>query len=252
MQGGDDTVYAGGGDDIVVAGAGNDSVYGGSGNDEIKGDSGNDALDGGDGNDTAVFSGNSADYVIAPSSTGYIITDANSDGSDTLTGIELAKFKDGLFSFNLDGTLNPVTTVINPNPTNNPGLAVITGIAANGQTLTAKVTDLDGVTPGTESYDWQKFDGLNWISVGSGEQYLVSAADTGTQIQVSVTYTDDKGNYENPISAPKLVVPTSNDDFTVTLLNLNAPIGASVMNPLTTGRGCDSIGCFAESSQHLC
>jgi Ca2+-binding RTX toxin-like protein len=76
----------------------------------IHGGTGNDALDGGAGNDTAVFSGKLADYQITYTATGVIVKDMNgavdgSDGTDTLTNFEHAKFSDGTIDFSSSSTL---------------------------------------------------------------------------------------------------------------------------------------------------
>jgi serralysin len=79
-----DHVALGGGDDVVTGGAGNDALDGGAGND---------ALDGGSSVDTAVFSSNASAYSITQTSTGRF-TVVGTDGTDTLTNIEYAKFDD--------------------------------------------------------------------------------------------------------------------------------------------------------------
>ena len=183
LKGGDDTCYAGAGDDIVVAGAGNDIVYGGSGADQMKGDAGNDSLDGGDNADTAVFSGASTDYSIAVLGGGFTITDSNSgpgsDGTDTVTGVEFAKFSNGLFAIGAGGVLTPVSDPGAP-PSNTPGSVVISGIGSEGKTLTAAISDPDGVS-GTVNYQWQSSDnnGASWSNIGGDSNtYTVSASYT--------------------------------------------------------------------------
>ncbi len=234
LKGGDDTVYAGAGDDIVVAGSGNDNVYGGSGADEMKGDAGDDYLDGGADSDTAVYAGNKADFAIAfDSASGkYTVAGPSSEGADILTGVEFVKFSDSLWSLDATGT---VSLVVPPSPVvipaNQPGTVFISGIAGQGQMLTATVSDVDGVPASGVTFAWQ----ANGVDLGvSGNTFVVGAAQVGQNITATADYTDLAGYSESLISTAKYISAPGNGDFTITLLNLSAPIGASVMNPLTT------------------
>ena len=241
LKGGDDTCYAGAGDDIVVAGSGIDTVFGGSGNDEIKGDSGDDNLDGGDGiSDTAVYSGASSSYTVAynPGSDNFTMTDTNtgtgSDGTDTLANFEFAKFSDGLFV--LDTTGLTFVSGPGPAPTNSPGLIFIDGVGSKGNTLTATVSDANGIF-GAINYQWQisSNNGNSWSDIGTNSNtYTISAADVGKDIQVKATYTDNGSNFESLVSAQKNILEAGNGDLVVTLMQLTGPSGASVNNPLTT------------------
>jgi len=238
LKAGDDTVYAGAGDDIVVAGSGNDTVYGGSGADQMKGDAGNDFFDGGSEIDTADYAGTAADYDITFNSTSgeYIITAKTTgsvalDGTDTLINVEFAKFSDSSWSLangtaTLVDTGTPVTPVVNQ-----VGTIFLSGIAGQGQTLTANVSDINGVPNTGVSYAWQ----ANGVDLGvTGNTFVVGAAQVGESITVTANYTDLAGYSESLISAAKTISAPGNGDFTITLLNLSAPVGASVMNPLTT------------------
>ena len=57
---------------------------------------GNDAITGGDGDDTAIYSGLKANYTITNNGDGtYSVTDnVGTDGTDTLTTMEYARFLD--------------------------------------------------------------------------------------------------------------------------------------------------------------
>ncbi|CAG1010940.1 partial Mannuronan C5-epimerase AlgE1, partial [Burkholderiales bacterium] len=239
LKGGDDICYAGAGDDIVVAGSGNDLVYGGSGADQMKGDSGNDSLDGGADADTAVYSGASTNYIVAAVGAGFTITDSNagptSEGEDTLTNVEFAKFSDGLFALG-PGGLTPVADPGVP-PANTPGSVVISGIGSAGNILTATVSDPDGVA-GAVSYQWQisSDNGSTWsdISGAVSNTYTVLASDTGMDIHAIATYVDNGAHGEAPISASKTILNADSGDLVVTLMQLTAPVGTSIINPLTT------------------
>ena len=239
LKGGDDLAYAGAGDDVIVGGAGNDTEYGGSGNDQLQGGSGNDILDGGVGNDTASFSGASTDYSIGAAGGTITVADnrigATFDGTDTLIGVEFVRFSDGLFVLAPDGGLTPAGGPVGP-PANTPGSVVITGIGAAGKSLTAAVSDPDGVG-GTISYQWQESadNGTSWSNVGTDSNtYGVTEADVGQLIQVIASYTDNGSHAEAPISAGKTIQAVGKGDLLVTLLHLDAPAGASTIDPLTT------------------
>ena len=80
--------------------AGNDTLIGGPAADYLDGGAGDDILIGGDGVDTAAYSGARRQYVVTANS-----VSGASDGSDTLSGIEIIKFVDGTLSFDPNGAL---------------------------------------------------------------------------------------------------------------------------------------------------
>ncbi|MGH8337974.1 MAG: hypothetical protein ACRETL_14385, partial [Gammaproteobacteria bacterium] len=93
LSGGDgnDTINAGAGDDIINGGAGNDILTGGTGNDLVAGDLGSDTL---------VLAGLQASYSISTVSGSVRVVDNQptvdgNDGTDTISGIEILKFKNG-------------------------------------------------------------------------------------------------------------------------------------------------------------
>ncbi len=66
----------------------------------LTGGLGNDTLDGGTGRDTATYAGTKAGYLVTRVGAGYTVTDSNTsdgdEGIDTLAGIEVLQFADGL------------------------------------------------------------------------------------------------------------------------------------------------------------
>lgn len=242
LKSGNDTCYAGAGDDIVVGGSGNDIVYGGSGNDEIEGGGGDDFIDGGDGaNDTVTYLGASGDFSVTYNSlnNSFTLADskttANAEGTDTVSNFEYAKFSNGLFTLGVNG----LTPVINPAPlpSNSPGLVTISGIGSEGKTLTAAVSDADGVSSAI-GYQWQLSvdGGFTWSNIAGANSnaYTVAASDAGKSIQVTASYTDGISKNESVVSAPKNILAANNGDLVVTLMQLTAPAGATNINPLTT------------------
>ena len=112
-------------------------------------------------------------------------------------------------------TSEPTAVVAaNPNsPANSPatGAPTISGAAYVGNTLTADtsgISDADGLTNGTFSYQWIRND---WttdadISGATGATYTLVEADEGKNIKVRVSFTDDAGNQESLTSAPTVTV----------------------------------------------
>ncbi len=238
LQAGNDIAYAGGGDDIVVAGAGKDQLFGGSDNDELKGDSGDDWLDGGADVDTAVYSGASSAYNLSYDLLSGVTTVSDTqgpEGLDSLIGVELLKFSDGLFNLN-GASLTPAGSPPPP-PSNAPGLVLLSGIAAAGHTLSANLSDPDG-TPTPISWEWQRSGdaGANWspIAAATGNTYDIQAGDANQALRAIANYIDGAGLSSNAISDAKAILATTSGDLKVTLLQLQAPIGFSEVNPLTT------------------
>ncbi|WP_428151124.1 DUF4214 domain-containing protein [Brevundimonas sp.] len=92
--GGNDILSGMGGADTLRGGTGNDTLSGGDGDDLLRGDAGNDVLDGGAGFDAALYSGVRRQYTASSTR----VTSAT-EGTDTLTGIEEARFVDGVLTF---------------------------------------------------------------------------------------------------------------------------------------------------------
>ncbi|CEK10328.1 hypothetical protein [Legionella hackeliae] len=89
------------------------------------------------------------------------------------------------------------------------GTVSITGVAQEGEILTASaaVTDQDGV--GTYTYKWYA-DGVE-ISGANGSQYTLDQINVGKEISVKVTYVDNYGATESLDSATTTAVTNIND-----------------------------------------
>ena len=97
--------------------------------------------------------------------------------------------------------------------TNTPatGAPTITGTAQVGQTLTAGTTaimDAEGLTSVSYTYQWIRVDGGTEtnISGATASTYTLVAADQGTTIKVTVSFTDDASNAETLTSAATAAV----------------------------------------------
>ena len=86
--------------DLIFGRGGADTLFGDAGDDALAGEAGDDVLLGGADTDRALFTGNRADYTLSGERTQFTITDtvALRDGTDTVLGVELVQFADGLFS----------------------------------------------------------------------------------------------------------------------------------------------------------
>ena len=91
------------------------------------------------------------------------------------------------------------------------GAPTITGTAQVGKTLTAVttgITDADGLTSPTYTYQWIRVDGTDEEDI-SGENsftYTLVDADLGKTIKVKVSFTDDASNAETLTSAATVTV----------------------------------------------
>ena len=85
------------------------------------------------------------------------------------------------------------------------GAPTISGTAQVGETLTAATTaisDTDGLTSVSYSYQWIRVDGGNTdISGATSGTYVPVDDDAGKKVNVKVSFTDDDGNAEGPLTS---------------------------------------------------
>ena len=122
-------------------------------------------------------------------------------------------------------TTGTASTTVTVNPVNDApvGVPTITGIATQNQTLTAStsgISDADGL--GLFSYQWNA-DGLA-ITGATGISLVLSQAEVGALITVTVSYTDGGGTAESVTSASTSPVANVND----------APVGVPTINGIAT------------------
>jgi Ca2+-binding RTX toxin-like protein len=142
------------------------------------------------------------------------------------------------------------TTPVNDAPT---GAVSITGTATQGQTLTASsgVADVDGIpTSGSGAIRYQWLAGGTAISGATSSSYLLTAAEVGKTITVSVSYTDNGGTAESMSSSATAVVAAlpdgaisgtaGNDSLSGTSGN-DTLRGLGGDDTLTGGAGNDSL-----------
>lgn len=83
--------------------------------------------------------------------------------------------------------------------TNNPATITIDGDAKSGETLTAKISDANGVPTAGVSYQW--YAGGNPIKGANDSTYTPDTGVIGDAISVRATYTDNANFTESPLSA---------------------------------------------------
>ena len=127
------------------------------------------------------------------------------------------------------------------------GAPTITGTAQVGQTLTAVttgITDADGLTSATYTYQWIQVNGTAADIAGENSStYTLVDADLGKAIKVKVSFTDDASNAETRTSAATATVTAAATTTTQTLVSNtgrgnagNRPVAATqYAQPFDTG-----------------
>ena len=104
----------------------------------------------------------------------------------------------------LQGQRHAVVLSLRPNAAA-AGAPAVSGTAAVGATLTALtdgISDPDGLSDRTFSYQWIRVDGADAdIDGETGETYTLVADDGGKQVKVAASFTDDRLNAETLTSA---------------------------------------------------
>ena len=119
-----------------------------------------------------------------------------------------------------DAAISGATAAVTAANSPATGAPTISGTARVGETLTASTTgisDSDGLTNATFTYQWIKLDSnLNDsdISGATGSTYMLVAADADTGIKVRVSFTDDRGNTESLTTESALIVTAANSPAT--------------------------------------
>ena len=121
-------------------------------------------------------------------------------------------------------TSNPTAAVAATPNSPATGLPTISGTAQVDLTLTADtsgISDADGLTNVSYSYQWIRNDGTNDSDIGgqTGSTYTLVSADEGKTIKVRVSFTDDAGNEETLTSAATAAVAAAPSRLTVSLEN---------------------------------
>ena len=95
---------------------------------------------------------------------------------------------------------------VEPRPNNRTsGAPTISGTAEVGETLTADtsgISDADGMTGATFSYQWVSYDGSGYTDIvgATATSYTLVSADVGKAFRVRVSFTDD-ADYEESLTS---------------------------------------------------
>jgi hypothetical protein len=114
---------------------------------------------------------------------------------------------------------------------------VVSGIGAFAQVLQAELSDADGLgDPVLWSWEFQATNASPWdvIPGATAATFSVTTAQAGGSVRVRAQYTDGKGALSQPVSAGKGIQELETGDAVINLMQLEAPIGAGVITPLTT------------------
>ena len=146
-----------------------------------------------------------ADLTLVVGSTSLVLSGGTASGTSKLifasSGVTLTVGTDITVKLTAPGTPNTAAM----------GAPTITGTAQVGQTLTAVttgITDADGLTSPTYTYQWIRVDGVTEADIAgeNSSTYTLVDADLGKTIKVRVTFTDDASHTETLTSAATVTV----------------------------------------------
>ena len=93
--------------------------------------------------------------------------------------------------------------------TNDTGIVIISGAVIQGQPLSASYSDADGTTTSSPLYQWKRNNGS--ITGATAIDYTLTQDDVLKEITVTISYTDDLGQFESVTSDPTVAVDNIND-----------------------------------------
>ncbi len=127
------------------------------------------------------------------------------------------------------------------------GLPKISGVAQEGETLTAsasEVSDADGLTNAVFAWQWIANDGTvdADIADATGSTYTLTSADAGKTVKVRLTYTDDRGTEESLVSAATAAVAAAPPEVSIAAATSTVTEGTSASFTLSrTGDTTDAL-----------
>ncbi len=134
-------------------------------------------------------------------------------------------------------TSTPTSMVVDAAPTVTTPL--ISGIAQEGQTLTASATT--GQADNTVTYQWfSSADGYTH-AIGTGATYVVHEGDEGNTIEVVATATNDNGVTASATSTPTATVVDAAPTLTTPVISGTAQEGQTLTASATAGEADDTV-----------
>jgi hypothetical protein len=135
----------------------------------------------------------------------------------------------------------PTAAVVDPPPTLS---VIVTGIAQEGQTLSAvahATSDADG---GTTRYQWQRLVGSTWTDIGgaTASSYRVSEPDEGFQLRVTATFTDDTGQTASATSTASPLVVDAKPTLSVSISGIAQD--GQTLNAIAIANDSDAVVTF--------
>jgi len=124
------------------------------------------------------------------------------------------------------GANNTNTSVISTS-INDVGIASIIGSTTQGQTLLSGLTDADGITGSSFSYQWKR-NTLNIVGANAID-YELTQDDVGKNITVTINYTDDLASVESRTSPATSLIANIND-----LPTINGTIASQMVDDTDT------------------
>ena len=231
---GADTVDSGAGDDVINTGAGNDVIVAGAGNDQISADVGNKNINAGDGDDVVTLTGsdfNSLDTIDGGTGSDVLKAVDINDVDDAGDFTNVTNFDELAFAAVTSGTLNAVTTLINP-----VGITTYTFEAGiNGDTsLLSVVNDvtvnlIDGTSAATDDLTITTLADTSadtvTVNVTSAGDETIGLLSVETAETLNLSFTDTATATINTLTASTVGVA---DDLTTLVLsgNGNMSLGA--------------------------
>jgi len=145
--------------------------------------------------------------------------DANADNSYQIT----VRISDGKLSSDANLTVK-VTDALEDG--SNYGEVTIDGYPVVDRTLTAVVSDNDGLDGVNINYQWQRIEDGASRAVGNDASYLLTKEDIGSTIRVIATYTDNQG-YSNVVQSDD-----SNVVVDMHIINTTLPVADAIQGKI--------------------
>ena len=163
--------------------------------------------------------GGAGAYIAGATDSTYTLTD-DDEGKTIKVRVSFTDDADN------EETLTSAATAAVAAKPNSPatGAPTISGTVQVDETLTADtsgITDADGLSDVSYSYQWIRNDGTNDSDIGgqTGSTYTLVSADEGKTIKVKVSFTDDADDEETLTSAATASVAAAPSRLTVSLEN---------------------------------